>query len=177
MADPASIFFAVAATTAAYGTVQAGKAQAYQYKAEANQAKMQARDVEIARRQKLLQALAERQVATAAGGATLEGTPGVLINESQRQANLDALSLEGMTASKISTLNAAARNARTVANIGAAAELLSAGSKIAGSAGGSATVSKSSIGTGSKAGSSAISASKSISKGPISGGTVPKISG
>ena len=134
MSDPVTLFFIAASTaTAAYGTVQAGKAQSYQYKAEANQAKMQARDVEIARRQKLLQALAERQVATAAGGATLEGTPGVLINESQRQANLDALSLEGMTASKISTLNAAARNARTVANISAGAQLLSAGSQAAGS--------------------------------------------
>ena len=62
MSDPVTLFFIAASTaTAAYGTVQAGKAQAYQYKAEANQAKMQARDVEIARRQKLLQALAVRQ--------------------------------------------------------------------------------------------------------------------
>lgn len=173
----AEILFAVATAAGAYGQVQAGKAQAYQYKAEAQQAKMQARDAEIARRQKLLQAMAERQVATAAGGATLEGTPGVLINESERQANLDALSLEGMTASRVSALNAAARNARTIANISAGADLLKAGSALAGGGGESATVSKSSIGTGSKAGGSAISAGKSISKGPISGGTVPKISG
>lgn len=172
----AEILFAVATAAGAYGQVQAGKAQAYQYKAEAQQAKMQARDAEIARRQKLLQAMAERQVATAAGGATLEGTPGVLINESERQANLDALSLEGMTASRVSALNAAARNARTTANIGAFATIAQGASAIGGGGGG-ATVSKSSIGTGSKAGGSAISAGKSISKGPISGGTVPKISG
>jgi len=128
MSDPVTLFFIAASTaTAAYGTVQAGKAQAYQYKAEANQAKMQARDVEIARRQKLLQALAERQVATAAGGATLEGTPGVLINASEQAANMDALSLEGMTAARVSTLNAAARNARTTANISAGAQVLAAG--------------------------------------------------
>lgn len=173
----AEILFAVATAAGAYGQVQAGKAQAFQYKAEAQQAKTQARDAEIARRQKLLQALAERQVATAAGGATLEGTPGVLINESERQANLDALSLEGMTASRVSALNAAARNARTTANIGAFATIAQGASQVAGPSGGGATVSKSSIGTGSKAGGSAISASKSISKGPISGGTVPKISG
>jgi uncharacterized membrane protein YgcG len=132
----AEILFAVATAAGAYGQVQAGKAQAYQYKAEAQQAKTQARDAEIARRQKLLQALAERQVATAAGGATLEGTPGVLINESERQANLDALSLEGMTASRVSALNAAARNARTTANIGAFATIAQGASQAMGSIGG-----------------------------------------
>lgn len=132
----AEILFAAATAVSAYGQVQAGRAQAYQYKAEAQQAKMQARDAEIARRQKLLQAMAERQVATAAGGATLEGTPGVLINESERQANLDALSLEGMTAARVKTLNTAARNARTVANIGAAADLIKGGSQAMGSIGG-----------------------------------------
>ena len=91
---------------------------------------MSARDAEIARRQKLLQALAERQVATAAGGATLEGTPGVLINASEQAANLDALSLEGMTASRVSTLKAAASNARTVANINAASNLIMGGAAV-----------------------------------------------
>ena len=127
MSDPVTLFFvASAAATSAYGTVQAGKAQAYQYKAEANQAKMQARDMEIARRQKLLQALANRQVVTAAGGATLEGTPGVLITASEQAANMDALSLEGMTASRVANLNAAARNARMTANISAGAQVLAA---------------------------------------------------
>jgi len=114
----AEILFAVATAAGAYGQVQAGKAQAFQYKAEAQQAKTQARDAEIARRQKLLQAMAERPVAAGAGGAALEGTPGVLINESERQANLDALSLEGMTASLVSALHAAARTSLPLANIG-----------------------------------------------------------
>ena len=132
----AEILFAAATAVSAYGQVQAGRAQAGQYKAEARQVQMQARDAEIARRQKLLQAMAERQVATAAGGATLEGTPGVLINESERQANLDALSLEGMTTSKVSTLRAAASNARLLANINAAADVIKGGQQAMGSIGG-----------------------------------------
>lgn len=149
----AEILFAVATAAGAYGQVQAGKAQAYQYKAEAQQAKTQARDAEIARRQKLLQAMAERQVATAAGGATLEGTPGVLINESERQANLDALSLEGMTASKVATLKAAARNARTVANLGAVATIAQGASQAMGSIGGGGGGSSGGGGGGSSASS------------------------
>lgn len=166
----AEILFAVAASTAAYGTVQAGRAQAFQYKAEAQQAKMQARDVEIARRQKLLQALAERQVATAAGGATLEGSPMAIINESERQANLDRLALEGMTASKVSTLNAAARNARTVANITAAAELMAAGSKIAGGGGGGAGAAKGASASGSVGGAAPGAMGRVSAQGVGSGG-------
>lgn len=134
----AEILFAVASAAGAYGQVQAGRAQAAQYKAEARQVQMQARDTEIARRQRLLQALAERQVATAAGGATMEGTPGVLINQAERQANLDALSLEAQTASKVSTLRAAARNARTMANIGAVVDVMKAGASLSGGGGGAA---------------------------------------
>lgn len=132
----AEILFAVASAGSAYASVQAGRAQAGQYRAEARQVQMQARDTEIARRQRLLQAMAERQVATAAGGATMEGTPGVLINESERMANLDALSLEAQTKSKVSTLNAAARNARTIANINAGVDILKGASALAGGGGG-----------------------------------------
>jgi hypothetical protein len=131
----AEILFTAALATAAYGSYQGGRAQAFQYKAEAEQAKTSARDAEIARRQKLLQVLAERQVATAAGGATLEGTPGTIINASEQAANMDALSLEGMTASRVSSLNAAARNARTVANINAASNLIMGGAQVLGALG------------------------------------------
>jgi hypothetical protein len=173
----ASILYYVAAAVGAYSQVQQGRAQAFQYKAEAQQAKMQARDTEIERRQRLLKALAERQAQTAAGGATLEGTPGVLINASEEQSNLDALALEGMTSNRIASLNAAARNARTTANTSAASSFvmaLSGGGEMPGS---SNQLSKSTIGSGNKTGSIKISSTKNIGKGTISGTTVTKTSG
>jgi hypothetical protein len=173
----ASILYYVAAAVGAYSQVQQGRAQAFQYKAEAQQAKMQARDTEIERRQRLLRALAERQAETAAGGATLEGTPGVLINASEQQSNLDALALEGMTSNRIASLSAAARNARTVANTSAAADFVMALTGSGGMTGSAGTISKSTIGSGTKTGSTKISSTKNIGKGTLSGTTVTKTSG
>lgn len=134
MSDPVTLFFVVTAAATgveAYSQYEAGKAQQYQYEAEAEQAKSGARDQEIERRQRLLKALASRQVATAAGGTTPAGTPMALINEDYRQAELDKQTLEGTTAARVSTLKTAARNARSLGTLNAVGSLLQGGAQLA----------------------------------------------
>ena len=133
MADPVTLFFIVTAAATgveAYSSYQAGKAQQYQYEAEAEQAKSSARDQEIERRQRLLKALASRQVEAAAGGTTLAGTPLALINEDYRQSELDKQNLEGSTAARVSTLKAAASNARSIGTLNAVGSLLQGGAQL-----------------------------------------------
>ncbi len=129
------LLFAAAIGGSAYAQVQAGRAQQFEYKAAADQAKSQARDVEIERRQRLLKSLAQRQVDAAAGGTTLEGSPMALINADEEAANMDSLSLQGQTSARVAALNASGRNARTVANLGAISTVLQGASLISGMGG------------------------------------------
>ena len=132
MGDPVSATLMIlAATTAAYGQYQAGKATQYEYRRQAEQEKLSARDREIERRNRLLGALASRTVAAAAGGATLEGSPSALIARDVKEYGLESLSSEAMSASTQAGLRAAGTNAYRIGVINAASSLFQAGAAAA----------------------------------------------
>jgi hypothetical protein len=126
-ADAAYYWFAAAAAAAAYSSYETGKAQKYQYQAQAEEAKTEARDKELQRRQRLLRAIAGRNVASAAGGTALEGTDIALVNRDFREYSLDSLTSEAMTKARVNSLRAAGKSAYRVGIGNATASLLSIG--------------------------------------------------
>lgn len=120
------VFAAAVATTAAYGTYQQGKAQKYEYKRQADQDKLAAKDREIERRSRLLKALSQRTVAAASSGAALEGTPTALINRDFREYSLESLSAQASSASTQAGLRAAGSNAKRIGTINAVGNLFEA---------------------------------------------------
>lgn len=126
------VFAAAAAGASAYASYEGGKAQKYEYQSRAEEEKLAARDREIARRNKLLKSLAERNVASAAGGTALEGTDIALINRDLSEYSLESLSSEAMTAKRVSSLKAAGKNAKRLGTISAAADLFQGASAISG---------------------------------------------
>lgn len=125
----ASLFLLAAAgsAVAAYGSYEAGKAQQYEYKRQAEQEKLSARDREIERRGRLLKALSQRTVAAASGGAALEGSPTALINRDFREYSLESQSSAATSASNQAGLRAAGSNARRLGTINAVGNLLDFG--------------------------------------------------
>ena len=76
---------AIAGTaTSVYGSVQAGKAAEDAAKEQARQEKIQAESEELARREELNRQLAAQNVALAAGGIGMEGTPASIALESAK---------------------------------------------------------------------------------------------
>ena len=128
MAAPVTMFVFAAASSvaAAYGSYQQGKAQQYEYKRQADQEKLAARDREIERRNRLLGALSRRTVAAASSGAALEGTPTALINRDVREYGLESLSAQASSASTQAGLRAAGSNARKAGTINAIGNLFDA---------------------------------------------------
>lgn len=126
------VFAATAAATAAYASYEGGKAQKYEYQSRAEEEKLAARDREIARRNKLLKSLAQRNVASAAGGTALEGTDIALINRDFSEYSLESLSSEAMTAKRVSSLKAAGKNAKRMGTISAASSLFAGASAVSG---------------------------------------------
>ena len=122
--DPATWIYIAAAVVAAYGSYQSGKAQEYEYKRQAEQEKLSAKDREIERRNRLIKALAERTVGAAAFGSTLEGTPAALINRDAREYNLESLSSQATSASQVTGLRTAGTNAARIGTINAIGNLL-----------------------------------------------------
>ena len=102
---------------------ESGKAQQYEYQHQAEQEKMAAKDREIERRNRLLKALAQRNVASAAGGSSLEGTPLALVKRDFREFSLESLSAKASTAAKVSGLRAAGVTAKRLGTINAVASL------------------------------------------------------
>lgn len=130
----ASLYLAIAALGAvAYTDYQSGKAVQYEHKAAAEEAKMAARDDEIKRRQRLIQALASRNVASGASGASLEGSDIALINRDFREYSIDSLTGEAMTAARVKSLKVAGANAKKIGTMRAVGSLLQAGSLASGS--------------------------------------------
>lgn len=126
------VFAAVAAGTAAYASYEGGKAQQYEYKSRAEEEKLAARDREIGRRNKLLKAIAQRNVSSAASGTALEGTDIALINKDFGEYSLESLSSEAMTAKRVSSLNAAGTNAKRIGTISAIGDLFAAAGAVSG---------------------------------------------
>lgn len=157
MADGATVlyyvFAAAAAGTAAYASYEGGKAQQYEYQSRAEEEKLAARDREIGRRNKLLKALAQRNVASGAANTALEGTDIALINKDLSEYSLETLSNEAMTAKRVSSLEAAGKNAKRIGTISAVSDLFAGAGAVSGgiSAGAAAKAPKS--GRGGKLGS------------------------
>ncbi len=70
--------------TSVYGSIQAGKAAEDAAKEQARQEKIQAESEELARREELNRQLAAQNVALAAGGIGMEGTPASIALESAK---------------------------------------------------------------------------------------------
>lgn len=109
----------------------AGKATQIAHKEQAKQEEMAARDREIERRRRLVQALASQNAE--AGAAGLDPTVGsrrAITLEDQRRAGLDTLTDRAMTSRRALNLRAAGKNARRQANLESAATILNTASTL-----------------------------------------------
>ena len=146
--DGWTIFWIVSAVVGAYAQYQQGKATEYEYKAQAEEEKKAAKDAEIQRRQKLIRALAQRNVASAASGTALEGTDIALINRDFREYSLDTLTGEAMTSARVRSLRAAGKNAKRIGILNASSTLLAGAAQASSPTSTPSTTSTSSSGGG-----------------------------
>lgn len=132
MAQAAPYLYMAAFAAVAYTEYQTGQVQAAAHKAAAEEEKIAARDREIERREKLLRAIASRNVGSAASGTSLEGTDIALINSDFKGFSLDQLTDSAMTSARVKSLRYAASNAKTIGTVKAAGSLFQAGAVGAG---------------------------------------------
>ena len=111
--------------TAAYGQVQAGKAQKMQLREQAKQEELAAQSQELARRQELNRALAANVAALSTAGISGEGTPASLALESARQAGLSEMTIDLSERLRRASLERQAKAATQQAGLAAASTLLS----------------------------------------------------
>jgi hypothetical protein len=117
---------AVAGGLAAYGQVQAGKAQKQALREQAKQEELAAQSQELARRQELNRALAANVAALSTAGISGEGTPASLALESARQAGLSEMTID---LARAATQQAGLAAASTLLQTGVQAAQLSGGSE------------------------------------------------
>lgn len=112
----------------AYQQVQAGKAQAAEYKAAQEEEEMAARDRAIERRKRLIDALASQSVMAPLRGVAM-GSPSLTaqVGRDVREAGFEQLTDEAMTSARRRNLGLQSRNARTMAGLGAGTTLLQGG--------------------------------------------------
>lgn len=129
------VFMALTASAAVYSGYQrkqAGKAQQYEYEAQARQERMAARDREIERRQRLLRAIAQRSAQFGTQGTTFEGSPTALLVNDFREYELENTTAAAQTAAQQSALLAAGKNYARLGKMGFYGGLLEAGAAVAG---------------------------------------------
>ena len=133
MAQAAPYLYYAAFAAVAYTEYQSGQVEAAAHKAAAEEEKTAARAREIERREKLLRAIASRNVGSAAGGTSLEGTDIALINRDFSEFSMDQLTDSAMTSARVKSLRYAATNAKRIGTIRAAGTLFQMGAAAASS--------------------------------------------
>lgn len=110
----------------------AGKIAEFQYRDQAEQEETAARDREIERRRRLVQALASQNAE--AGALGIDGATGsrrAIVLDDVRRSRMDSLSDRAMTNRRAVNLRSAGGNYRRQSNIGAATNLLDTVSSVA----------------------------------------------
>jgi len=122
----------LAGGVAARSAHNAGKATEIQYKEQAKQEEVSARDREIERRRRLVQALSSQNAeAGAAGIDPTTGSRRAMTLEDARLAQMDSLTDRAMTNRRAINLRSAGRNARRQGDLQAAGSLLNTGASVA----------------------------------------------
>jgi phage-related tail protein len=116
----------MAVSTAAqmYGQIQTGKMQQDEYKKQAEEAELAAKNESLMRMEELNRNLAANNVSLAAGGMKIEGTPSSIAMESAKKIG-SSEAMESLSSKlKIAAMKRAGKNARATANIQATSTLL-----------------------------------------------------
>lgn len=116
----------MAVSTAAqmYGQIQTGKMQQNEYKKQAEEAELAAKNESLMRMEELNRNLAANNVSLAAGGIGIEGTPSSIAMESAKKIG-SSEAMESLSSKlKIAAMKRAGKNARATANIEATSTLL-----------------------------------------------------
>jgi len=116
----------MAVSTAAqmYGQIQTGKMQQNEYKKQAEEAELAAKNESLMRMEELNRNLAANNVSLAAGGIGIEGTPSSIAMESAKKIG-SSEAMESLSSKlKIAAMKRAGKNARATANIQATSTLL-----------------------------------------------------
>ena len=116
----------MAVSTAAqmYGQIQTGKMQQDEYKKQAEEAELAAKNESLMRMEELNRNLAANNVSLAAGGIGIEGTPSSIAMESAKKIG-SSEAMESLSSKlKIAAMKRAGKNARATANIQATSTLL-----------------------------------------------------
>ncbi len=112
---------------------RAGALQENAYKEQAKEEEFSARDREIQRRQRLIQAIASQNSEGGALGIDpTSGSPRAILLEDAKRAKFDDLTDRAMTTRRAATLRSTGREARRSSNIQAGATLLDTAGSIAG---------------------------------------------
>jgi uncharacterized membrane protein YgcG len=159
----AQVAVAVGAVGSIYGQVQAGKAQQQELNRQAEEEKIAAEAAELKRREELNRQLAAQNVALAAGGIGMEGTPASIalesaksISQSEGMISLSEklrraqLRRQGVAAKKAGQLGALS----SAVSLAMGSGLMGAGSSGVGSSSGSSSGTSSGSSSGTSGGSS-----------------------
>ena len=148
----AQVAVAVGAVGSVYGQVQAGKAQQQELNRQAEEEKIAAEAAELKRREELNRQLAAQNVALAAGGIGMEGTPASIalesaksISQSEGMISLSEklrraqLRRQGVAAKKAGQLGALSSAVSLAMGSGLMGKESSGGGSSSGTSGGSST--------------------------------------
>lgn len=131
MCDPVSALVVGSAALGATATVQQGLSAASVARYNARIAQKNSADQEALARNKSERDIASQTVALGAQGTRVDtGTPLLLLSESARNAELDALTIRSNGAAQAANYKAQADNATTGAIFGAGAQLLGGAAKL-----------------------------------------------
>lgn len=126
----ASVAGAVGTVASAIGAMQAGKAEAGAANYNAEMARRDASSKEAAQRMGAQRQLSNIRASVGKSGATMAGTPLMVLAESAANAEIDALNTRYSGAAESNLQMSRAKNARTAGNLRAGTSLLSGMSRI-----------------------------------------------
>ena len=113
----------------ALSSIRAGQAQKVQYEMQADAERVQARDREIQRKQRLVAALASQNAARGAQGIRLQGSPAAMMRSDISEARFGSLIDQGNTSMRVQQFQQAGQDAMQSAYLSAGSSLLDYGTR------------------------------------------------
>lgn len=113
----------------ALSSIRAGQAQKVQYEMQADAERVQARDREIQRKQRLVAALASQNAARGAQGIRLQGSPAAMMRSDISEARFGSLIDQGNTSMRVQQFQQSGQHAMQSAYLSAGSSLLDYGTR------------------------------------------------
>ncbi len=125
----AGTWSALGSGLSALSSIRAGQAQKVQYEMQADAERIQARDREIQRKQRLVAALASQNAARGAQGIRLQGSPAAMMRSDISEARYGSLIDQGNTSMRVRQFQQSGKHAMQSAYVSAGSSLLDYGTR------------------------------------------------